>query len=221
MWQVSKSISIYSKWNLPSREHNLDTIILYPMYYQRWCWYRPTNSYNGRHLTARFTLHSWLTFLSEVHISWNAIATSYNRGKNITVLTSALVFVFITVFFLGFSYAICFLYSQCNRTVALDAFVKQIVQYPVKIGWIGSGCSLATEPTAEITQHYNITQVQPYYAHIWEHIGCLWWQRSVQFTYARKVCLVKFQHWGVFSIFGSSDNCRHRTLLHIVDTWFL
>ena len=44
----------------------------------------------------------------------------------------------------------------------MDEFVKQIVQYPVKIAWIGSGCSLATEPTAEISQHYNITQVQPF-----------------------------------------------------------
>ena len=48
---------------------------------------------------------------------------------------------------------------QCNRTVALDAFFKQIVQDPVKISWIGSGCSVATEPTAEISHYYNITQV--------------------------------------------------------------
>ena len=26
-------------------------------------------------------------------------------------------------------------------------------------GWIGSGCSVATEPTAEISHYYNITQV--------------------------------------------------------------
>ena len=48
---------------------------------------------------------------------------------------------------------------QCNRTVALDAFFKQILQEPVKISWIGSGCSVATEPTAEISHYYNITQV--------------------------------------------------------------
>ena len=48
---------------------------------------------------------------------------------------------------------------QCNRTVALDAFFEQIVQEPVKISWIGSGCSVATEPTAEISHYYNITQV--------------------------------------------------------------
>ena len=55
---------------------------------------------------------------------------------------------------------LCTTKSQCNRTVALDAFFKQIVQYPIKIGWIGSGCSVATEPTAEVSYHYNITQVQ-------------------------------------------------------------
>lgn len=49
---------------------------------------------------------------------------------------------------------------QCNRTVALDAFFKQIVHHPVKIAWIGSGCPVATTPTAEISHHYNITQVQ-------------------------------------------------------------
>ena len=51
------------------------------------------------------------------------------------------------------------LHLQCNRTVALDAFFQQILQDPVKISWIGSGCSVATEPTAEISHYYNITQV--------------------------------------------------------------
>jgi len=44
--------------------------------------------------------------------------------------------------------------------VALDEFFKQIFHYPVKIAWIGSGCSVATTPTAEISHQYNITQVQ-------------------------------------------------------------
>jgi len=48
---------------------------------------------------------------------------------------------------------------QCNRTVALDGFFKQIIQDPVKISWIGSGCSVATEPTAELSHYYNVTQV--------------------------------------------------------------
>ena len=58
------------------------------------------------------------------------------------------------------------LHLQCNRTVALDAFFKQIVQDPVKISWIGSGCSVATEPTAEISHYYNITQVIQQWNHL-------------------------------------------------------
>lgn len=30
---------------------------------------------------------------------------------------------------------------------------------PIKVGWVGSGCSPATEPTAELTQYHNITHV--------------------------------------------------------------
>ena len=30
---------------------------------------------------------------------------------------------------------------------------------PTKVALIGSGCSVATEPTAEVSQFYNITQV--------------------------------------------------------------
>jgi len=44
--------------------------------------------------------------------------------------------------------------------VALDAFFNQISHYPLKIAWIGSGCSVATTPTAEISHQYNITQVK-------------------------------------------------------------
>ena len=49
---------------------------------------------------------------------------------------------------------------QCDRTVALNAFFDQIISDPVKIGVIGSGCSVATEPTAEISHYYNITHVR-------------------------------------------------------------
>ena len=48
---------------------------------------------------------------------------------------------------------------QCNRTVALDAFFDQIIPGPTKLAVIGSGCSVATEPTAEVSHYYNITQV--------------------------------------------------------------
>jgi len=46
--------------------------------------------------------------------------------------------------------------------VALNAFFNQIISGPVKIAVIGSGCSVATEPTAEISHYYNITQVRKY-----------------------------------------------------------
>ena len=49
--------------------------------------------------------------------------------------------------------------TQCNRTVSLGAFHTQIINPPTKIAAIGSGCSIATEPSAEISHFYNITQV--------------------------------------------------------------
>ena len=52
-----------------------------------------------------------------------------------------------------------FFLSQCNHSIAFDTFYKEINFPPTKLGWIGSGCSVATEPTAELTQYYNITQV--------------------------------------------------------------
>jgi len=44
--------------------------------------------------------------------------------------------------------------------VALDALFDQILLGPAKVALIGSGCSLATEPTAEISHYYNITHVR-------------------------------------------------------------
>ena len=44
--------------------------------------------------------------------------------------------------------------------MALDTFYNQIISAPVKIALIGSGCSVATEPTAENSHYYNITQVR-------------------------------------------------------------
>ena len=48
---------------------------------------------------------------------------------------------------------------QCNHNVALDALFKHIISPVYKVGIMGSGCSVATEPTAEISHYYNITQV--------------------------------------------------------------
>ena len=56
----------------------------------------------------------------------------------------------------------CIIFSifQCNRSIALESLFKQLTSDPIKLGWIGSGCSVATEPTAEITQYFHIPQVE-------------------------------------------------------------
>ena len=43
--------------------------------------------------------------------------------------------------------------------MALNALHTELLQPPTKIGVIGSGCSLATEPTAQISHFYNISHV--------------------------------------------------------------
>ena len=50
---------------------------------------------------------------------------------------------------------------KCDRTSALDALFKNTLfpYTPPKIAVIGAGCSLATEPTAEVSHYYNISQV--------------------------------------------------------------
>ena len=49
---------------------------------------------------------------------------------------------------------------QCNHSVALESFFHQVVwKEPVKLALIGGGCSVATEPTADVSHFYNITQV--------------------------------------------------------------
>ena len=50
---------------------------------------------------------------------------------------------------------------QCNRTIAFNALFNQMLLGPTKVALIGSGCSVATEPTAEVSQYYNLTQVSP------------------------------------------------------------
>ena len=48
---------------------------------------------------------------------------------------------------------------QCHHVKALDAFFEGIQSEPVKLAVIGSGCSVATEPVAEISHRWNISQV--------------------------------------------------------------
>ena len=51
------------------------------------------------------------------------------------------------------------MHAQCNRTIAFNALFNQMLLEPTKVALIGSGCSVATEPTAEVSQFYNVTQV--------------------------------------------------------------
>ena len=48
---------------------------------------------------------------------------------------------------------------QCDKKDALNAFHHQVFEEPTKIGIIGSGCSVSTEPTASISHYYNLVQV--------------------------------------------------------------
>jgi len=48
---------------------------------------------------------------------------------------------------------------QCEHTTALDALHDGVLHPPTKIAVVGAGCSVATEPTAEISHYYNLIQV--------------------------------------------------------------
>ena len=48
---------------------------------------------------------------------------------------------------------------QCLRGQSLNAFFEGIQSNPVKLAVVGCGCSTATEPVAEISHHWNISQV--------------------------------------------------------------
>ena len=52
-------------------------------------------------------------------------------------------------------------FIQCNRGRSLDAFFDDFLLQPdsVKIALIGCGCSVATEPVAEIRHKWNVSQV--------------------------------------------------------------
>ena len=50
---------------------------------------------------------------------------------------------------------------QCHRPQAIRALFKQVpYSVPKRIALIGGGCSVASEPTAEISQHFNMMQVR-------------------------------------------------------------
>ena len=48
---------------------------------------------------------------------------------------------------------------QCERYVSHRALFKQLRDDRTKIAAVGSGCTLATEPAAEVSHFWNISQV--------------------------------------------------------------
>lgn len=53
-----------------------------------------------------------------------------------------------------------YLCMQCHRGVSSDTFFEGILSDPVKVAVVGCGCSVATEPVAEISHRWNISQVR-------------------------------------------------------------
>ena len=49
---------------------------------------------------------------------------------------------------------------QCDAKTTADRTFQQLQQSPVKLGWLGSGCSVSTAITALWTQLYNLTEVR-------------------------------------------------------------
>ena len=56
------------------------------------------------------------------------------------------------------------IYVQCHRGKSLDTFFEGIRSDPVKLAVVGCGCSVATEPVAEISHRWNISQVHDIHA---------------------------------------------------------
>ena len=56
---------------------------------------------------------------------------------------------------------------QCDRIGSLNAFIADAFSGPDRIALIGCGCSVATEPVAEVSHFWNISQVK-----------CLYWTAS-------------------------------------------
>ena len=51
-------------------------------------------------------------------------------------------------------------YFQCREIAALDEFFDGIQTDPVEIAVVGCGCSVATEPVAEISHRWSIPHVR-------------------------------------------------------------
>ena len=51
-------------------------------------------------------------------------------------------------------------HAQCNRVAGLQEYFRMLNNPPVYIATIGTGCSLSTEPIAELIHFWNIPLVR-------------------------------------------------------------
>lgn len=79
--------------------------------------------------------------------------------------------------------------SQCDKKAALDVYHQQVFNPPTKIGILGSGCSVSTEPTALISHYYNLNQVM--YMYIYMYVCVLLHVYRIGHTYT---CMYMYVH---------------------------
>ena len=67
------------------------------------------------------------------------------------------------LFIIMLSFHVYLVPLQCDRIMSLDSYFEQMNAGPVKVAWLGSGCSVATEATAEVSHYFNIAQVKHHF----------------------------------------------------------
>ena len=66
----------------------------------------------------------------------------------------------------------CMHTQQCHRPQAIRALFKQVpYSTPKRTALMGGGCSVASEPTAEISHHFNIMQASLLSCQKATHVG--------------------------------------------------
>ena len=104
---------------------------------------------------------------------------------------------------------------QCETygTVALDALYTELLQPPTKVSIIGSGCSLAIEPTAQVSHYYNIKHVR-YYSYVCDRISMYVANLSVSFMSCH--CVFVLQMSCTSSSEGLSNRTRFRNYFQLL-----
>ena len=103
------------------------------------------------------TLNQPLTWL--LSTSTTAPIFCHNTNCNTKVLEIQKYVVVNTFLYSMYKLPAISLYQQCNHTYSLKAFFEDFLSGPVKIAVVGCGCTEATIPVAEISHHWNVSQV--------------------------------------------------------------